>query len=348
MLRVKVTSCRSRVAVPSLNTRRFGPLLVAALACLLASSPSRDGASWTATSAEGSSGATRIPLLVPAPYLSIDSDLPPAVKERFDRVNKDLADRVRAAAQLPATAANGCEPSGLGSSLGPPAPRIQHRILGHHVEVVFNFVRMPQSPACRPWDLAVVVYSGSKATSTFKNFAQRYWVRARRGRVVVDLPWQGRAPYHVIVSAAAINGRRGRAVERLLRCPGTASAVRGCLPGYRPNAHAYPLPKPVLPKRGLDRSMLEASLDYALAGERQPPIVNAMPRASRCPSLNLCVVTYVDPAFPDSGYRVRYRIAGQQLHGCWMGMQGGALDPLPFSDAFTGRLELAACASWLR
>jgi hypothetical protein len=108
------------------------------------------------------------------------------------------------------------------------------------------------------------------------------------------------------------------------------------------------MPKPVLPKRGLDRSALEASLAYALAGERQPPIVHAVPRASRCPSLNVCVLTYVDPAFPDSPYGVRYRIAGQQLPCCWMGMRSGPLDPLPFNDAYTGQLELAACASWLR
>jgi hypothetical protein len=342
-----VAACRLRLPVSDLNAKRFWPLLVAAVAGLIASSSSQGRASWIATSSESSSEATRIPLLVPAPYLSIDFDLPPAVKERLVRVNKELADRARAAAQLPATAANGCEPSGFG--LGAPAPRIDvARIIGHHVEVVFNFVRMPSSPACRPWELAVVVYSGSRASSTFKNFVQRSWLGGRRGRVVLDLPWRGQAPYHVIVSAVTINGRRGRAVESLLRCPGTRSAVRGCLPGYQPSLHAYPMPKPVLPKRGLDRSALEASLAYALAGERQPPIVHAVPRASRCPSLNVCVLTYVDPAFPDSPYGVRYRIAGQQLPGCWMGMRSGPLDPLPFNDAYTGHLELAACASWLR
>lgn len=108
------------------------------------------------------------------------------------------------------------------------------------------------------------------------------------------------------------------------------------------------MPEPVLPKRGLDLSALEASLAYAVDGQRLPPIVHAVPRASGCPSLDVCVVTYVDPAFPDSPYRVRYRIAGQQLPGCWMGLRSGPLDPLPFSDAFTGHLELAACASWLR
>jgi hypothetical protein len=59
-------------------------------------------------------------------------------------------------------------------------------------------------------------------------------------------------------------------------------------------------------------------------------------------------VTYVDPAFPDSPYRVRYRLAGQQVPGCWMGIRGSVLDARPFPDAFTGRLELAACVSWLK
>jgi hypothetical protein len=277
----------------------------------------------------------------------IDRDLPAEVKARLLRVNKDLVDRLRAAAQLHATVANGCEASGLGS-LGAPAPHVQSRILGHHVEVVFNFVRMPQSPACRPWELLATVYSGRKASPTFKNFPQQYWVQERRGRVVLDLPWRGRAPYHVLVTAATITGRRGHTVEQALRCPGTRSYVRGCLPGYRPSAHTSPLPAPVLPLRGLDRSGLEASLDYALAGERVEPIVYAVPLGASCPSVKTCTVTYVDPAFPRSGYRVRYRIAGQQLPGCWMRMRAGPLDPLPFPDAFTGRLELAACVSWLR
>jgi hypothetical protein len=314
-------------------------LLVAALAGLFASSSSSVQASRIGTS--------QLPLLAPEPYLSIDRDLPAAVKARLVRVNKDLMDRFRAAAQLPATRANGCEASSFGS-LGAPAPRIQSRVLGHHVEVVFNFVRMPESPACRPWELLATVYSGSHASPTYKNFSQQFWVRDRRGRVVLDLPWTGRAPYHVLVEAATLTGRRGPSVEQALRCPGTRSTVRGCLRGYQPSLHTNPLPTPVLPVRGLDLAALEASLDYAVAGERAAPIVNAVPRAAHCSSLKSCTVTYVDPAFPDSAYRVRYRIAGQQLPGCWMGWRNGPLDPLPFPDAFTGRLDLAACISWLR
>jgi hypothetical protein len=266
------------------------------------------------------------PLLAPAPYLSIDRDLPAAVKDRIEEVVKNLTNEARA---------DRC------GGPGPPAPRISPRVLGHQVEVAFDFDRISQE--CRARELAVVVYSGKKASSTFKNFVQRYWLGGAHGRVVLDLPWSGRPPYHVIVTAATIAGRRGPAVERALRCP-----AGGCLPGYQPSLHSYPMPAPVLPLRGVSHAQLETSLDYALGGERQEPIVRATPRSARCASLRECTLTYADPAFPQLAYRVRYRIAGQQLRGCWMGMRGRVLDRLPFEDAFTGQLELAACVSWVR
>jgi hypothetical protein len=296
----------------------------------------------------GASGASPpMPLLVQEPYLSIDRDLPPAVRDRKVNVVKELNERAKAAARLPATAANGCVPSSFGS-LGSPAPSISSRLLGHHVEVVFNFTRMPTSLACRPFELAVVVFAGKKASSSFKNSVGRFWLQGPRGRAVVDLPWSGNPPYRVNVSSATITGRRGPQVERSLPCPGTHSVVRGCLPGYRPTAHTNPMPKPVLPVRGLDLSSLEATLRYAISGQRTPPIVDSVPQASSCASLKVCTVTYVDPAFPGSPYRVRYRIAGQQVRGCWLGWREGAIDPLPFPDATIGQSDLAACSSWLR
>ncbi len=296
----------------------------------------------------GASGESPpIPLLVQEPYLSIDRDLPAPVRDRKVSVVTALNERAKAAARLSATAANGCVPDGFGS-LGSPAPSISPRLLGHHVEVVFDFADMPASPACRPFELAVVVYAGRKASSSFKNSVGRFWLQGSRGRVVVDLPWTGNPPYRVMVSSATITGRRGPPVERSLRCPGTRSVVRGCLPGYRPTAHTNPMPKAVLPVRGLDLSSLGATLRYAVSGERTPPIVDSVPQASSCASLKMCTVTYVDPAFPDSPYRVRYRIAGQQVRGCWLGWRQGAIDPLPFRDATIGQADLAACSSWLR
>jgi hypothetical protein len=272
-----------------------------------------------------------VPLLAPAPYLSIDRDLPAPVKARIGRVVNDYTERARAAAKLPTTAANGCVAS------GPPAPHVSSHVIGHHIEVRFDFARFPESPACSPFQLDAVVLSSSN------NYVGHFWLSGRRGRVVLDLPWSAKAPYRLIVYAESILGRRSRPVQQALRCPSG-----GCLPGYRPALHSWPMPKPVLPVRGLDRAGLEASLEYALAGERVAPIVNAVPRSSSCSSLKVCDVAYVDPAFPDSPYRVRYRIAGQQVPGCWMGMRGSVLDARPFDDAFTGRLELAACVSWLK
>jgi hypothetical protein len=301
-----------------------------------------------ASSTHAASEQARIPLLAPAPALSIDSDLPTAVRMRLEREQRARFNRARAAARMPATVANGCVPDGTAQrSLGPPAPQTSQRILGHHVEVVFTFARLPRSGACRPWDLAVVTYNGGPSSATYNNWVEHFRVRGTRGRVVVDLPWGGTPPYHLLVSSETILGRRGPTVKRLLRCPRTGDDVAGCLPGYRPGLHAYPMPKPVLPIRGLDRTTLEASLRYVLGDEKTPPILAAVPRSSRCPSLRFCVITYVDPAFPASPYRVRYRIAGEQITGCWMGLLQSVLDPLPFSDARRGRLELAACASWL-
>lgn|GEM_PF-4658546 len=294
----------------------------------------------------GSAAARPLPLLASAPELSIDSDLPPAVRERLEREQRDLARRAGAAARIQPTAARGCERSGIRGApggLGPPAPQVLRRnVLGHHVEVVFGFRTLPRSPACRPWLLTVVTYSGRKASSSFKNWVEHYRIRGLRGRVVLDLPWFARPPYRLIVSSETIVGLRSREVDRALRCPSA-----GCLPGYQPGLHSYPMPKPVLPIRALDRAALEATLRYVLADERTPPVLFAVPRSSRCPSLTTCVVTYIDPAFPASPYRVRYRIAGEQLPGCWMGLRQGVMDPLPFPDAGSGRLELAACASWM-
>ena len=295
----------------------------------------------------GPAGArASLPLLAPAPELSIDRDLPPPVRARLEREQLRLYRLGKAAGRIRPTAALGCERSGIRGApdgLGPPAPQVLRRnVLGHHVEVVFGFRTLPRSLACRPWLLTVVTYSGRKASSSFKNWVENYRIRGLRARVVLDLPWYSRPPYRLIVSAETILGLRSREVDLSLRCPRA-----GCLPGYSPPLHTESMPKPVLPIRGLNHSMLEATLRYVLADERTPPVLFAVPRSSRCPSLTTCVVTYVDPAFPAAPYRVRYRIAGEQLPGCWMGLRQGVMDPLPFPDAATGRFELAACASWL-
>lgn len=286
-----------------------------------------------------------IPMLAPMSSESIERDTPPPVRERLIREQQALLDAAREAARVERTIAAGCRPAGPGYGLGPPTPSIDARILGHHVEIAFEYARLPQSPACRPAMLEVVVYSGEKASATFKNAGGvgRYAVRGPRGRIVLDVPWFGRPPYRVMVNSSSAAGRRGPTVERLLRCPKTGEPVNGCLAGYRPTAHAFPMPTPILPLRGVNRTSLEATMRYVLAGEHSAPLA----RGVRCETLRLCDVTFVDPSFPDSPYRVRYRVAGEQVAGCWMAMRGQALDELPYEDASTGRLRIAGCTSWL-
>jgi hypothetical protein len=287
-----------------------------------------------------------IPFLAPAPMLSVDRDLPPSVRDRYEREQRRRLALARQAAAAPATPAAGCVVADPSGAMGPPAPGVTARVLGHHVEVVFEFARLPQSHACRPWEVTVVVSAGRRASSSFKSQVASFLVSERRARVVVDLPWFAQPPYKATVTSGTIAGRRGRPVERLLRCPRTGEDVRGCLPGYRPGLHNFPMPAPVLPIRGLTRATLEASLRYVVDAERKLPLLTAVPVESRCRSLRSCDVTYADPSFPDSRYRVRYQIAGAQVRGCWMGLRQSVLDPMPYEDSGRGRLQLAGCATW--
>jgi hypothetical protein len=288
-----------------------------------------------------------IPFLAPLPELSIERDAPPAVRDRIVRLQQEFLERARDASRLRRTVDAGCRPTGTpGASLGPPPPAIAPRILGHHVEIVFSYASMPRSAACRPALLDVVVYSGEKATASFNNAGGvgHYLLRGARGRVILDVPWFGQPPYHVSVNSSTAVGIRGPSVERSLPCPVTGDPIKGCLAGYRPAAHAWPMPEPVLPVRGLNRATLEASLRYVLAGERWAPLA----RGVRCSTLRRCEVTFIDPSFPRSPYRVGYRIAGEQISGCWMALRGRIIDEPPYPDASGGRLQLAGCASWLR
>ena len=90
--------------------------------------------------------------------------------------------------------------------------------------------------------------------------------------------------------------------------------------------------------------------EVAAWGERHGVVTEAwapIARGASCPTLRLCEATFVDPSFPGSPYRVRYRIAGEQVSGCWMGLKGATVGKLPYPDASTGRLQLAGCRSWL-
>jgi hypothetical protein len=289
-----------------------------------------------------------IPLLPVVPSSATESDYPPAVRARIERRNRTLVTLARRASREPRSEANGCEHTGrtgTGSSLGPPAPRVKSRILGHQIEVVVSFVTLPASPACRPMSVVVVAYSGAKGSSTYNNASgeRRFLVTGRSGRVVVDVPWYGAPPYHVIVETLTILGLVGRRIERALACPGTRDPVAGCLAGYRPPLHAMPMPKPVLRSRGISRAQLAASFRHVLATYALPSSV----RDVGCRSLGACEATLFDPAFPRRPYRVRYSIAGQQVSGCWLGWHDGVRGELPYDDAPRGPYRLVGCANWL-
>ena len=251
--------------------------------------------------------------------------------------------RAQAASKLTPSLASGCrrvlDPSGK-ILLGPPSPTVKARIIGHNVEVLLRYRALPLSDACRPAAETVVVFSGEQASGSFNSAGavETYAVGGPAGRAVLDLPWRGHAPYHLLVTSTTVLGRRGTSVKVPLACPHP-----GCLDGYRPALHSWPMPKPVLALNGLTSAQLETSMREVVAGQRWPSA-----RAVRCPSLGSCIVTLVTPGFPKQPYRVRYAIAGQQIPGCWLAWSGPLLDPLPYPDAGRGPLGLAGCRDWLR
>jgi hypothetical protein len=266
----------------------------------------------------------------------------------MERQQREWLARAKRASRQPETVAAGCvrfKASWGRGEIGPPAPKLKKtRIIGHHVEVVFEYSKLPSADSCRPAGLTVVVYSGKHASPTYNSSGaiSRYLVTSARGRVISDLPWGSSAPYRVFATSETIVGKRGPTVEFPLFCPG-GDRVKGCLPGYRPALHDWDLPQPILPVIGVDHATLERSLRYVIAQERVP-----YPQRARCASLHVCEITYVDPAYPKTPYRIRYRVAGEQVRGCWMAMRDRILGQRPFEGSGIGRLELAGCAGWLR
>jgi len=311
---------------------------VSTLGILVATSAASGGRAVTSDDAT----AVRQPIPLLSFYRSIilEVGMPAVVGARMMRERARLLKLARGAEREPVTRASGCVPSLYPGSLGPPAPKAVPRVLGHQVEVLIEFDRLPRSWQCRPWQLYVVVHG--------KDFRPNSVTRVavdgrRRGRVVVDLPY-GKPPYTLRVTSESLLGRRGPTVELPLLCPGTGDRIRGCVA----RRAGFWMPKPVLPVRGVSVASLEASLDYLLAAERRPPVLRSAPTAVHCPSLRTCEITYADRAFPDSPFRARYRIAGQQVSGCWLGQHQETIGRKPYSAAGEGSRTLAACVFWLR
>lgn len=287
--------------------------------------------------------APQVPFVFPAPQRTPERDDPAVVRRLLEREQRIAYARLKAASKLKRTRAAGCVPVSGPSGrreLGPPAPRVRARIIGHQVEVLYRFGRLPTSAACRPAGVTVVVHSSNSTapSGSVVPSVGNYLLVGPVGRLTLDLPWYTRGPYDLSVNSATLLGYRGTYVKRRLTCPSA-----GCLDGYDPPPHSSPLPQPVLPLTGLSREQLEASVRYVVSLERWPSA-----RGASCRSLRSCTVTQVTPGFPNRPYRVRYRIAGQQLPGCWMAFDEGPIDPLPYRDAGRGPLELAGCRTWLR
>jgi hypothetical protein len=284
-----------------------------------------------------------VPFLLPIPERTPERDDPAVVRRLLEREQQAAYARLKAASKLKRTRAAGCvpvaDPSGR-TLLGPPAPRVRARIIGHQVEVLYRFGQLPVSAACRPAGVTVAVHgtTSTAASGSLVPSVGNYLVVGPVGRLTLDLPWYARGPYDLTVDSSTLLGYRSTYVKRRLACP-----PAGCLDGYSPPLHSSPLPRPVLPLTGLTRAQLEASLRYVVSRERWPSA-----HAANCSSVRSCTVTEVTPGFPTRPYRVRYRIAGQQLSGCWMGFNAGPVDPLPYRDAGNGPLELAGCRIWLR
>jgi hypothetical protein len=284
-----------------------------------------------------------VPFVLPIPGRTPERDDPAVVRRLLEREQRAAYARLKAASKLKRTRAAGCvavtDPGGQ-TLLGPPAPHVRARIIGHQVEVLYRFRALPTSAACRPATVTVAVHSNHSTapSGSLVPSVGTYLVVGPSGRLTLDLPWYSRAPYELAVESSTLLGYQSAYAKPRLACP-----AGGCLDGYSPPLHSLPLPKPVLPLTGLSRAQLQASLSYVVSRERWPSA-----RGVRCSSLHSCTVTQVTPGFPNRPYRVRYRIVGEQLPGCWMGFDEGPIDRLPYRDAGRGPLELAGCRSWLR
>ncbi len=292
------------------------------------------------TAASGERSREAIPLLAEPPSLTAEFDMPKAVRARLARAQrKALATLKRASKQQPSRAA-GCTSTDVPAELGPPAPNVTSRVFGQHVEVVVRFDAMPASTACRPAAIQVSIKGKPiRVGGDALPLTEVFRLRGPVGRAVIQLPYDARPPYQLVVEAGTVVGRRSKSVRQTPACPPT-----GCLAGPGWTRNGKPLPQPVFPTRGIDRRQLQTSFLNALAVAIPPPFEM---RDAGCASLVSCQVTFTDPLFPRAPYRVRYTIEGEQVSSCWRVGSKYVLDPLPYEDTYQGPTP-AGCASWLR
>ena len=201
-------------------------LAAAAAVCL---SVLGDGGA-TASPGRAIQDRARIPVLSPISQRAPERDTPPAVLKLLEQEQGAAIARARAASKLTPSLAAGCRHVADASGavlLGPPSPTVKARIIGHDVEVLLRYRILPQSDACRPAVETVVVFSGEQSSGSFNSAGaiETYAVNGPAGRAVVDLPWNGRAPYHLAVVSATVLGKRGTTVKLPLACPPATEMV---------------------------------------------------------------------------------------------------------------------------
>ena len=168
--------------------------------------------------------------------------MPPAVQERATHLANAWRDSLRRAAGETPSAAAGCRPTDYPNFLGPPAPKVDAAIIGHHVEVVARLDQLPTSLACRPLALVVSV-SGEpvKGTNPMPAWTETRILRGPgAGRAVVRLPLYTRAPYTLRVSSG--HNPEPREQTRQAHPPLPAS-------GMPPGATRRPPTRPSSPRR---------------------------------------------------------------------------------------------------
>jgi hypothetical protein len=282
------------------------------------------------------SGHVALPLLVAWDSISPERDMPAKVVARLEAEERAALARARDDVHDARTRAGGCVATQFPGRLGPPLPRITARLLGRHVALVVRYRTRPTSAHCRPATLLVAVRSVATPSGV-------PWVREFRieppaaGRLELSVPPYSPGPYRLIARSVSMFGDPGPELRVRLACNGR------CMPPLHAGADFDALPKPLLPLTAITRVQLESSFRFAVSRERDP-----RPARVTCPSSYRCVVSYVDASFPHSPYRIAYLVEGERVAGCWMArLDGsGALDPLPYSDAPKGQIDLAACRSW--
>jgi hypothetical protein len=324
------------------------------------SAPSQRQTPPARASRGGVANTASLPVLSEAWLPNAQRGMPQRILRRIAAQDRAALAQIKASARAPVSTQAGCyqvrrrltTAPGSPRWLGIPfAPAIDAHLIGHHVEVAFSFARWSKSLACRPAVLTLVV-SGqhpeliSPSTPARQRGASATITTFRligpRGRVISRLPLDQPPPYSVRVTASVINNIRSAAVTADLTCPYSTSTTVGC--AAPAHADATGAPDLIPPSGPLNPLRLFAPLELqqsmASVTAHQPITPNV-----QCPSTTHCQLTYHSSDAPSQPYTIDYKIAAEQVRGCWMALRETSYtDPPPY--VYSGVDELAGCARW--